>query len=47
MASFVLRHIDEALWQRFKAKAEAENVQIKHILLTLIEAWVKTPTPKP
>jgi len=47
VASFVLRQIDEKLWQRVKAKAAAENVQIKHILLTLIAAWVDTPTRKP
>lgn len=43
MASFVLRKIDEGLWQRFKAKAAAERLEPKHILLTLIEAWVSTP----
>jgi hypothetical protein len=44
VASFVLRHIDEALWQRVKAKAAAENVQIKRVLVTLLETWANTPT---
>ena len=47
MASFVLRHIDERLWQRVKAKAAAENVPIKQLLLTLLAAWVDGPTPRP
>jgi hypothetical protein len=43
MASFVLRRIDDALWARFRARAEAEGITTKDLLLRLIAAYVNAP----
>jgi hypothetical protein len=40
MASFVLRRIDDALWAAFRAKAAAEGLTTKTVLLRLIAAYV-------
>lgn len=44
MASFVLRRIDDQLWAKFRAKAAAEGVTTKDLLLRLIAAAVAEPT---
>lgn len=40
MASFVLRRIDDVLWARFRAKAAAEGITPKDLLLRIIQACV-------
>ena len=40
MASFVLRKIDDDLWNKAKRKAESEGVHIHQKLIDLIVAWV-------
>jgi hypothetical protein len=40
MATFLLRRIDDALWQRFVAKAAAQGITPKALLLRIIKACV-------
>jgi plasmid stability protein len=42
MATFMLRHIDEQLWNRFRARAAAEGLTTKQLLLRIIEAYVNS-----
>jgi hypothetical protein len=40
VATFILRHIDDRLWDQFRAKAAAEGVTTKQLLLRIIEAYL-------
>lgn len=40
MSSFTLRSIDPAFWQRVQAKAAAEGVTVKALILRLLAAWL-------
>jgi hypothetical protein len=40
MSSFTLRQIDPEFWQRVQAKAAAEGVTVKVLILRLLSAWL-------
>src|SRR4051812_13889075 len=40
MPSFILRNINPELWARVQAKAAAEGVPIKAVILRLLAQWV-------
>ena len=42
MASYILRKIDEALWQRVKAKAARQipNESVKSVIERLLAQWL-------
>jgi len=40
MSSFVLRKIDPDFWARVQAKAKAENITIKALILKLLAQWL-------
>lgn len=40
MPTFIIRHIDPAFWARVQAKAHAEGVQVKALILRLLAAWL-------
>lgn len=51
MPSYILRTIDPDLWARVKARAEKQDIPLRMLILTLLEAYaagqVSVDTPKP
>jgi hypothetical protein len=41
VSSFILRHIDPALWSGFKARASSEGRTLTWIIYTLIRRYVE------
>jgi hypothetical protein len=39
MANYILRQFDDALWQRFKARAQGEGRGLRWVLLELIRMY--------
>lgn len=39
MPSYILRNIDPDLWERFKARAEREQIPMRVLILKLIAAY--------
>jgi hypothetical protein len=46
MASFVLRRIDDVLWNRFRAVAQAQGVTPKEALLRAITDYLLRHEPR-
>jgi len=42
MPSFILRNLDPDFWARVQAKATAENVRIKDLIVQLLTQWLST-----
>lgn len=38
--SFILRDLDPEFWQKVKAKADAEGVTVKELILRLLTQWL-------
>lgn len=47
MASFILRKVDDDLWQKFKQRAQAEGRSLRWVILELIAHYIKRGMPKP
>lgn len=49
MATIMLRHVERDLWDQFRARADAEGVGPRELMLRIMTAYVKTagPTPRP
>lgn len=43
MPSFILRNLDPDFWAKVQAKATAQGVRIKDVILRLLADWLKTP----
>jgi hypothetical protein len=41
MPSFILRDLDPEFWARVQAKAKAQNVRVKELILRLLADWLK------
>jgi hypothetical protein len=46
MASYILRTVDDELWQRFRARAQTEGHSLRWVILTLIEYYASHGLPK-
>ena len=55
MPMYILRDIDAGLWERFKARAKADEMPMKGIILKLVDMYAsgkisigarRTPPPK-
>jgi len=47
MATIMLRHIDTELWNQFRARATAEGVGPRELLVRLIATYLATATAPP
>ena len=43
MPSFILRNLDPEFWRRVEAKAAAEGVTVKTVILRLLASWIAIP----
>jgi len=41
MASFMLRKVDEELWQQFRERAQKEGHPLRWVLVQLVEQYIK------
>lgn len=46
MPSFIIRKIDDDLWEQFKARAEAEGHSLKWLMLYFIRSYIEHGKPK-
>lgn len=46
MASFILRKVDDELWQKFRERARLEGRSLRWLVLTLIEYYIQHGLPK-
>lgn len=47
MANYILRHVDDDLWDKFRARAEREGRALKWLLLELVRYYAKYGMPQP
>lgn len=40
MSSYILRHTDDQLWKRVKAKAALQGVTVKAVIEKFLKDWV-------
>lgn len=45
MANYILRKVDDSLWTKFRARAEAEGRPLRWIILELIRHYVSNGMP--
>jgi plasmid stability protein len=41
MANFILRKVDDALWQQFRERAQREGHSLRWVLVQLVEYYIK------
>lgn len=46
MASFILRKVEDAIWQKFRARAQSEGRSLRWVILTLIEFYIDHGLPR-
>ena len=46
MANYILRQVDDQLWQRFRARAAADGHALKWVLLELIRYYTVHGLPR-
>jgi hypothetical protein len=46
MANYILRHVNDDLWKRFKARAESDGHALKWVLLELVAYYATNGLPR-
>lgn len=46
MANYILRKVDDELWQQFRTRAQAEGHSLRWVVLELVAYYVRHGLPK-
>jgi hypothetical protein len=46
MANFILRKVDDTLWDKFRARCQSEGHPMRWVILALIAYYIRKGLPK-